>query len=321
MPADENIVGTFLLEEDYIGMRFDQALVKSNHFDSASRSKITYLIQEGYIKVDGKEVKPSFKLKDSVSVSFDIPAPKPSWLVPDEKVKLDVVYRDDDVLVINKPAGLVVHPGAGHEEGTLVHGLLALIGDSLKHVGHPLRPGIVHRLDKDTTGLMVVALNDHSYNHLIEQFQPPRTISREYLALTHSEPKTREERIDLPIARDSNNKTKMAVDKERGKEAVTNWIVQETFKYGVLLRLILETGRTHQIRVHLQAVGAEIIGDQVYGKSTPSHAEKKRGSVESMKRQALHASKLDFIHPRTHKQISFKCEIPDDMQKLIEDLR
>lgn len=324
------VVLEFALDEKYQGMRLDVALIeafknldltKEHQFLTAtSRNKLSYWIQEGYILLDFANAKPSQRLKDFSKINLSLPPPKPNWLRADESIELSILFEDSEILVINKPAGLVVHPGAGHEEGTLAHALLSHLGSEIQAVGHPLRPGIVHRLDKDTSGLMVVAKTEFAYHNLISQFQAPRSIKRSYLAISHALPKTSEGVISLPIARDQNNKTKMCVDGQRGKEAVTHWLVKKNLKYGVCLDLKLETGRTHQIRVHLQAVGAEIIGDPVYGRGLSNQAKFVQDACKKMKRQALHAHRLEFIHPKTKQNLSFEADLPEDMQELIKCL-
>jgi len=235
-----------------------------------------------------------------------------------------VIFEDDEILVVDKPAGVVVHPGAGSRERTLAHGLLHHVGESLSRVGHPLRPGIVHRLDRGTSGLLVVAKTQAAYQDLIRQFQPPRAISRSYLAVVASLPKAfsaEEGTIELPIGRDPVRRERMSIQRKRGREATTRWRVVERLGFGAVLSVSLETGRTHQIRVHLQHMGAPIFGDSTYGPPLRSLPPRVRQLSDTLGRQALHAQSLKFVHPRSGKEMEFESPVPGDIAAVVEQLR
>lgn len=290
-----------------------------------TRSKVGRWIEEGCLKLNGKELKKaSHKVRLGESLELRIPLPQKLELRPDPEVKFGIEYEDEDVIVLNKPPGLVVHPAAGHQEGTLVHGLLHHLGESIRGVGSALRPGIVHRLDADTSGLMVVAKNDFAHQSLLKQFLPPRQVSRSYLALCVAVPASGKAQssgtISAPIGRHSKDRKKMAVV-ENGKEAVTHWQLKEAFEQAALLELKLETGRTHQIRVHLQAQRAAIIGDPVYGPGEKAVPSKLRGAIKRFGRQALHAYRLSFLSPRGEERFEFEVEVPEDMAELIRVFR
>ena len=324
------------VESGLEGERLDTVLTselkknQSEEFQNLSRSRVAKWIEEGRVSVNGSLVtKPSMKMLEGQSVTINIPEASTSHLVGDKNVKFTVVYEDSELLVIDKPAGLVVHPGAGTKEGTLVQGLLHHLGEGIKPVGDVLRPGIVHRLDKDTSGLMVVAKSEAAYHGLVKQFAPPRTISREYLALTGSMPHksffapgdTTKGSISLSVGRHPVHRTKMAVRTKDGRIARTLFSVIESFAHGFLLRLTLDTGRTHQIRVHLQAAGAPIIGDPVYGAQPGAFSGKLLKAIKEFKRQALHATSLSFNHPVSGERLAFSSEPPDDMASLIRLFR
>lgn len=276
---------------------------------SASRSKISAWIQDGLVSVDSRVIKKSgYKLKVGQLVEIEVPPISDDFkLLPDNSVSLQVVYQDESIIVIDKQAGLVVHPGAGVRTGTLANAIVTLVGPD---VGHPLRPGIVHRLDKDTTGLMVVARTAKSYQHLIQQFVPPRAIKRSYLALTEKLPQA-DSVIESKIRRSAKNRTKMEVSDIDGKHSITSWELVNQVDCGYLLKLDLDTGRTHQIRVHLEWVKAPIIGEPTYNKGLSNKVK--------FPRQALHAASLSFIHPCTGERVSFESPLPKDISSLIED--
>ena len=285
----------------------------------ATRSKISNWISNSCVLVNQSSVsKAGFKLSEGDSIQVEIPDPKKNPLEPDPSIELDIVFEDDDILIINKQAGLVVHPGAGNFEKTLVHALLAHVGDELKQVGDSLRPGIVHRLDKDTSGLMVVAKNDKAFLNLVEQFKPPRTIHREYLAITSARPKDESGVIELAIGRHPVKRKEMTVLDVGGKSAKTLWNVEKRLDSGCLLRLQLTSGRTHQIRVHLKHSSMPIVGDPLYGLNNGGLSQKLRAPIKKLGRQALHAWKLSFIHPSSEKELSFEQALPDDMQTVLK---
>jgi 23S rRNA pseudouridine1911/1915/1917 synthase len=263
-----------------------------------------------------------------MSVEVSLPPPLPLIIAPDETVRFGVLLEDEHILVIDKPAGLVVHPGAGQAAGTLVNGLLYYLGSELRQVGDALRPGIVHRLDKDTSGVMVVAKTDAAYQGLVRQFLPPRSISRRYLALVSALPKTSlvygknegEElcgSIESAIGRDRKDRKKMTVLSSGGKQASTEWRIREALAHGFLLEVLIHTGRTHQIRVHLEQAAAPIVGDPIYGrgkKALPLHLAEE---VQKFGRQALHAEKLSFLHPVCGGELSVESPLPEDMSRLV----
>jgi len=269
-----------------------------------SRTFVKKLIDGGNVTMDGKDVNAHYKVTSGENVKVAIPAPKVLELKP-ENIPLDIVYEDKDLVVINKKPGISVHPASGIFTGTLVNALLYHTKD-LSGIGGVLRPGIVHRLDKGTSGLLVVAKNDITHVNLSGQFKN-RTTKRKYIALARGIVQLDNGRIELPLARRKKNVTKMGisfVDKNK-KNAITNYKVLKRFKDFTKLELLLETGRTHQIRVHLAHIGHPIIGDRLYG------------SQKGMARQALHAKTLGFFHPATKKFMEFNSEIPQDMQGLI----
>lgn len=289
-----------------------------------SRSRIQKLIEEGMVLVNGEVIADSsYNLKPGDECVVSINPPKESLLEPTQ-IDLDILYEDDYVLVLNKPVGLVVHPGAGNIEGTLVHGLLFHCGDEILDVGGVDRPGIVHRLDQNTSGLMVIAKNDLAHNKLSEQFAE-HSVHREYRALCWGIPSPRRGKIEYNIARDRVNRQKMRVVAEAGKKAVTNYEVIESFgswHQGIsLIKCVLETGRTHQVRVHLQKIGCPIVGDTVYG------AKKVDKEVFSMIKdlipdhQCLHSYKLGFTHPFSQKKMEFIAPLPTFMMDILENLR
>ena len=295
-----------------------------------SRSKTAQWIQQGWVQVNYKTViKPAFHPAAGDLISIRVPPARELTLEADSKVLLDIVFEDEHLLVLNKPAGMVVHPGAGQESGTLVQGLLAYLGDNLRRVGDAFRPGLVHRLDKDTSGLMLVAKTELAYQGLLQQFLPPRSIKRTYLALTAELPRSADGRpavqdhgsILLALGRHPVERKKIAVLKTGGKEAHTDWQVAERLAQGYLLMLTLHTGRTHQIRVHLQQTGAAVLGDPIYGKPPSSFPVSLRQAVAAFGRQALHASRLSFVHPENGELMEFEAPLPQDMQKLLELLR
>jgi 23S rRNA pseudouridine1911/1915/1917 synthase len=288
-----------------------------------SRSRLKKWIEEGRITVNGRREKGGYRLKIGDRLLIEPEADPVSMPLIPEEIPLTVCFEDRDLLVLEKPAGLVVHPAAGNYRGTLVHALLHHCRD-LSGIGGVYRPGIVHRLDKDTSGLMVVAKNDAAHQHLVRQFQQGRVI-KEYQALVWGVPTAPSGRIARPIGRHPRQRKKMAVDAPRGKEAVTEWRVLERFPQGISwLKLILKTGRTHQIRVHLSFLGWPVVGDPLYGGTkqirplTRSFPGLKEVTVT---RQLLHASRLAFFHPTNENFLDFSSVLPEDMQSLLRFLR
>lgn len=295
------------VDEANISTRLDKFL--STVLSDVSRSKIQAYIDEGFILVNNKKEKASYKLdiNDEIEIA-DFPKQESDLVAED--IPLDIVYEDDDLLVINKPCGLVVHPGAGNFEHTLANAL-KFHSDNLSSLNGDFRPGIVHRLDKDTAGLLVVAKNDNAHAFLAEQLKD-HTLGRRYYALVKGVVEEDEGRIIAPIGRDKKNRLKMAVDIRNGKDAVTNFRVIERFKDYTLIECILETGRTHQIRVHLEYIDHPVIGDPLYGKG--NRTLYKDG-------QLLFAHHISFIHPKSKKKMEFDVPLPDYFKSIVDSLR
>ena len=289
------------------GERLDKAVSLLN--SNLSRSFITKLINEGKILVNGKVEKPSFKVKENDEIFVEEIVDVKSD-IKEENIPLDVVYEDDDILVINKPQGMVVHPANGHYSGTLVNALMYQ-ADSLSSINGVIRPGIVHRIDKDTSGLLCVAKNDNAHHFLAEQLKD-HTMAREYIALVRGVIKENSGTIEMPIGRDKKDRQKMAVTKE-GKPAVTHFVVLERFKNHTLVKCQLVSGRTHQIRVHMSAIGYPVEGDPLYsGKNYDKLYQNG---------QLLVAFKLKLIHPQTKKEMVFEIPLPDYFEKVLASLR
>lgn len=288
-------------------MRLDKAL--SLILRDVSRSKIQQYIDEGFILVNNKKEKSSYKLEESDEISI-ADFPKEVSELKAEDIPLEIVYEDDDLLVINKPKGLVTHPGAGNSEHTLANAL-KFHSDNLSSLNGDFRPGIVHRLDKDTAGLLVVAKNDYAHMFLQEQLKD-HTLGRRYFALVTGTFSEDEGKIIAPIARDKTNRLKMGVDICSGKDATTNFKVVERFKDYTLLECILETGRTHQIRVHLDYIKHPVVGDPLYGKGNRSLY--KDG-------QLLFAHHIEFIHPKSKKKMEFSVPLPSYFDDVLKSLR
>lgn len=289
------------------GERLDKAVAMLN--SELSRSFITKLIDEGKITINGKVEKPSFKVKENdVIIIEEIVDTKSD--IKEEDIPLDVVYEDDDILVINKPQGMVVHPANGHYSGTLVNALM-FMEDSLSSINGVIRPGIVHRIDKDTSGLLCVAKNDNAHHFLAEQLKD-HTMAREYMALVRGVIKENSGTVDMPIGRDKNNRQKMAVVKD-GKPATTHFVVVERFANHTLIKCQLVSGRTHQIRVHMSAIGYPVEGDPLYAGKNYDKLYKDG--------QLLVAYKLKLIHPKTKKEMVFEIPLPEYFEKVLESLR
>lgn len=295
------------INEENVGKRIDSfiPLVKKE----ISRSMVQKLIEQRNIKVNGKDTKHSYKLKLNDEIEITIPQAKEIDLKAQD-IPLNVIYEDNDIIVINKPKGMVVHPANGNPDGTLVNAVMNLCKDSLSGIGGEIRPGIVHRLDKDTSGAIIVAKNDKAHIALSEQLKN-HEVKKTYIALVRGIIKENEATINMPIARSKKDRKKMDVDKD-GKEAITHFKVLGKYKNKyTLLQINLETGRTHQIRVHLSHIGYPIIGDEVYSNG------KNEWNVSG---QCLHAWKLEFKHPITGKEISLEAEIPEYFKKIIKEL-
>lgn len=313
----------FIVGAEDAGRRLD--VVLSRLLPGISRSKIRVWIEQGLVRVPAaKDVKPSLPLKEGWRVECDPPEPAPSHLEP-ESIPLDVVHEDADLLVVNKPAGLAVHPGAGRRTGTLVHGLLALHPGRV-WPGSPERPGIVHRLDRDTSGLMMIACSDRAYRSLVGQIQA-REAHRGYICLVWGSPPSVEGAIDAPIGRDPRERTRMAVLRRGGRPARTHYKVLRPFGPVTLLHIRLETGRTHQIRVHAAHAGFPVFGDSTYGGGAPvlsriAPSERRRWSIRlgRLNRQALHAYHLSLRHPGDGRRWIYEAPPPADLEDLLVDL-
>ncbi len=302
-------------------MRLDAFL--SGRTDEISRSHFKRLIQDGLVWVNSRQVKPGCELKEADQVDVWLPSrsEQPCGLSP-EKQPLDILYEDEDVLVVNKAPGVVVHPGAGHEEGTLVHGLLAHC-PSLATQGGPLRPGIVHRLDRHTSGAMVVAKSDRAYLRLIEQFKEHEVL-KEYLALVHGKFSQNGGTIETLMDRHPEERKKMAVTRGRGREAVTGWKLEREYGEVSLLKIRITTGRTHQIRVHLSHIHHPVVGDETYGggkrRLRSMVSGKTRSILHGVNRQLLHAFSLGFRHPVEGTPLHFCAPLSRDFKEVLHAL-
>ena len=304
--------------DEAVGLRLDVWLVQ--RMPSLSRARLQALIDEGCVLLDGAPTRASARLRSGQSVRVTVPAPVPAEPQP-EDIDVAVVHEDGHLIVVNKPAGLVVHPGAGTAGGTLVNALLRHVHD-LSGVGGVLRPGIVHRLDKGTSGLLVVAKDDEAHRALVRQFAG-RTVEKEYLALVLGLPDRAAGEIDAPIGRDPVHRQKMSVRAPRGREARSSWRVEERFDGAALLRVRIHTGRTHQIRVHLASIGHPVAGDAVYGgtRTPSSRRAASREALLSLDRPALHAARLAFTHPASGERLSFEAPLPAELLAVLERLR
>ena len=297
-----------ILYADIPGERLDACLARC--VPNLSRSAAQKLIEEGCVKRNGKPGKKNDKLNMGDTVEYEIPEPKEVDIVATE-MQLDIVYEDDDVLVINKPKGLVVHPAAGHQDDTLVNGLLYAMGDDLSGINGELRPGIVHRIDKDTSGLLAVAKNDYAHNMLASQLKD-HTMARSYEAIVIGSFREDSGTVDAPIGRHPSDRKKMCVIERNSKHAVTHWEVVERFRGYTHIRCRLETGRTHQIRVHMASIGHPLLGDTVYGHKKPELGQDS---------QCLHAFSLCFRHPRDGRPVMVFAPLPKYFEEVLEKLR
>ena len=293
--------------EESKNQRLDAFLASS--LDGLTRSQATRLIESGEVAVNGRAVSKSYKLAGGEGIAVTLPEPEPVEAVPQD-IPLDVVYEDADVIVVNKPSGMVVHPAPGHPDGTLVNALLYHCAGTLSGVGGALRPGIVHRIDRDTSGLIIAAKNDAAHQYLSAQLAD-HTLARTYECIVVG--KLREDRgaVDAPIARHPTDRKRMAVV-AGGREAVTHWEVIARYPGYTHVRCRLETGRTHQIRVHMAYIGHPILGDTVYG------AKKE---VPGLTGQCLHAVGLRFLHPRTHEVVELSCPLPEEFTRMLQKIR
>ena len=297
----------FEIQEDQ-QMRLDKYLAEQ--FPEQTRSYLQKLIKDGEVTVNGKNVKTGYQLSKGDEVSVNIPEPKELDVEP-QKMDLDIVYEDDDVILVNKPKGMVVHPAPGHTTDTLVNGLLYHCKDNLSGINGVARPGIVHRIDRDTTGVLIVCKNDMSHNSIAAQLKE-HSINRRYRALVHGNLKDDTGTVEGPIGRHPIDRKKMAINEKNGKPAVTHYTVLERFGNYTLIECKLETGRTHQIRVHMTSIGHPLVGDEVYG---PAKCPFK------LQGQCLHAMVLGFVHPRTEEYMEFSADLPEYFEDLLRKLR
>ena len=310
----------FTVDKSQCGQRLDIFLAQSDA--DISRSHVKYVIEEGDVLVNGKAPKVSQKLKEGDVIVLTQRPPQEAIALP-QNIPLNIVYEDTAIIVINKPVGMVVHPAPGNADKTLVNALLFHCHD-LSGIGGVLRPGIVHRLDKDTSGLIVAAKSDDAHRHLSAQFER-HEVHKKYLALVCGDVKDNQGEIVKPVGRHTIDRKKMSTNTKRGKEAITFWKVLERYGVATLLEVEIKTGRTHQIRVHLSDLRYPIIGDAVYGDATnrmqniANSALKAR--IKAFNRQALHAVYLSFIHPLTGKRVEFTADMPKDMADLCAQLR
>nr|WP_320145626.1 RluA family pseudouridine synthase [uncultured Anaeromusa sp.] len=307
--TEDNTTQLWMVEPKEAGFRLDVFLTE--RLEQASRSHVQKALTAGAATVNGQSAKANLKLKAGQEVCWCEPQPEASSLQP-EALPLDIIYEDAHVAVINKARGMVVHPAAGNHHGTLVHALLEHCKD-LSGINGEVRPGIVHRLDKDTTGLLVIAKEDAAHLSLAKQIKE-KTATRKYLAIVHGAVTVEQGIVKAPIGRHPKDRKKMAVTFENSKEAVTHFKVLERFTEYTLLECRLETGRTHQIRVHMQYIGHPVVGDPKYGRLKPYFSHLIQG-------QALHSAQLSFTHPHTKEDLSFEAPLPQDMQSILQELR
>ena len=302
-------MGPILLRasEESKNQRLDAFLASS--LDGLTRSQATRLIESGEVAVNGRAVSKSYKLAGGEDIAVTLPEPEPVEAVPQD-IPLDVVYEDADVIVVNKPSGMVVHPAPGHPDGTLVNALLYHCAGTLSGIGGALRPGIVHRIDRDTSGLIIAAKNDAAHQYLSAQLAD-HTLARTYECIVVGALREDRGTVDAPIARHPTDRKRMAVV-AGGREAVTHWEVIARYPGYTHVRCRLETGRTHQIRVHMAYIGHPILGDTVYG------AKKE---VPGLTGQCLHAVGLRFLHPRTHEVMELSCPLPDEFTRMLQKIR
>jgi 23S rRNA pseudouridine1911/1915/1917 synthase len=295
------------VNEELEGVRLDKYIAENQ--DKFSREQVQKLIEDTYVEVNGRYQKSSYKVKNGDIIKIDEPEVKEAT-VEAQELPLDIVYEDNDILVVNKAKGMVVHPGNGNPDNTLVNAVLAHCKDSLSGIGGVVRPGIVHRIDKDTSGLLIVAKNDKAHINMSEQIKN-HEVKKTYIALVRGNIKENEAKIDMPISRSKTDRVKMAVDK-KGKSAITYFKVLERFGDYTLIEVQIETGRTHQIRVHMAQIGFPIVGDFVY-----SNGKNPFNVVGQM----LHSQKLDFKHPITGKDMHLEAPLPEYFEEIIQILR
>lgn len=306
--AEVKKVEEIKLVSDENGVRIDAWI--SKRLEKYSRSYIQKLIDDGLVSVNGSVVKANYKVKMEDNITVQIPEPEVLDIVP-EDIDVPILYEDEHIIVVNKPKGMVVHPAAGNYSGTLVNALMKHCGDNLSSINGVIRPGIVHRIDKDTSGVLVVAKSDEAHEKLSSMLKE-HDINRVYIALVHGIIREESGKIDAPIGRHPVDRKKMAVNTKNGRRAVTHFKVLERFKDATLLEVRLETGRTHQIRVHMSYIGYPILGDTVYGRKKDKY---------NLNGQALHAKLLGFVHPVTNEYMEFEADLPEYFKELLEELR
>jgi len=313
---DQDLPLTLLVTEEAAGERLDAFLAA--RIEGWSRARLQRLIEDADVLVNGRAVKPSYKIRLADEIEVEL-APAPSTQFAPENIPIEVVYEDDDLIVVNKPPGMVVHPAAGITSGTLANAL-AFHFQRLSTAGGDARPGIVHRLDKGTSGLMVVAKTETAHESLADQFRA-REVFKSYIALVHGQVERDLGQIDQPIARDPRHRTRMAVVRG-GRPALSIYRIRRRFDRFTLLDVELKTGRTHQIRVHLEWMKHPVVGDDVYGSGRDKTVAdpRLRSEIAKLGRQFLHAERLGFRHPRTHEQVVFKATLPPELQRFLEKL-
>lgn len=300
------LIKTFTIDKSMKKQRID--IIISTQINEITRSQTQDLITQGLVQVNGKKIKKNYIACENDEIKITIPDPKPLEAIA-ENIPIDIVYEDDDLLVVNKPKGMVVHPAPGHANGTLVNALLYK-SENLSGINGVIRPGIVHRIDKDTSGLLIIAKNDFAHKELAKQIKE-HSFSREYEAVVYGKMKSEADTINLPIGRNPKDRKKMAVTYTNSKEAITKYKVITQYSKFAHLRLTLTTGRTHQIRVHMSYIGHPVAGDEVYG---PHNV------IKSLHGQCLHAKYIGFTHPRTQKFIQFESELPSYFQHFLKTL-
>jgi 23S rRNA pseudouridine1911/1915/1917 synthase len=298
------------------GVRLDRFL--ASELAAMSRTRIQTLMEEGRVLVDGAAMKPSHKIEPGSTVLIEVPPPPAAGVEP-ENIPLEVLYEDHDIAIINKPAGMIVHPGAGADAGTLVAALLHRFGGigGLSTVGGPLRPGVVHRLDKETSGVILIARNDAAHRKLVTDFQS-RLIEKTYIALLHGKLKGEKGIVDLPVARDLHRRARMTARRREGRQARTDWTVRLRLDGLTFIEADLHTGRTHQIRVHFSALGCPVVGDTLYG--APRQERIAAEFLSPLGRNFLHAARIAFTHPSSGERMQFRAPVPPELVNYLKSL-
>ncbi|HUJ30936.1 MAG TPA: RluA family pseudouridine synthase [Candidatus Acidoferrum sp.] len=306
----------FTVPEEHAGQRLDRFLTAQ--LPEMTRSRVQVLMDEGRVRVDGAALKPSHRVAAGEVIVVEIPPAPPAGVEPEE-IPLDVLYEDRDVAVINKPANMIVHPGAGADSGTMVAALLHRFGgmDGLSAVGGPLRPGIVHRLDKGTSGALLIARTNPAHKKLVDEFRD-RRVEKTYVALLHGKVKGESGRIEMPIARDLRRRSRMTARRREGRDARTDWRIRLRLGAFSFVEADLHTGRTHQIRVHFSALGCPVVGDTLYG--APRQERAGNELLPPLARNFLHAARLAFEHPRTGKRMQFRAPLPLELENYLREL-